>query len=117
MARILCPHACAAIKLLHGNVYSYVEECYLKSSQEKIYMNTMVPMETHDMTDVNNLSIASWVYNVFLMPPIITHPHGEALQEVCQESQSQDLGVYRCCRCHQSDHNRAKCRNPNLEVI
>ncbi|KAI9092977.1 hypothetical protein K1719_027500 [Acacia pycnantha] len=37
MSGIPCPHACAAIKGVHGNVYSYVDECPTITTQEKIY--------------------------------------------------------------------------------
>ncbi|XP_025636214.1 uncharacterized protein [Arachis hypogaea] len=57
MTGIPCPHACAAIKLLHGNIYTYIEECYLKSSQQKIYASSMILIETRDMPDVNNLTL------------------------------------------------------------
>ncbi|XP_025685673.1 uncharacterized protein [Arachis hypogaea] len=116
MTGIPCPHACAAIKLLHGNIYTYVEECYLKSSQEKIYVSSMIPIETHDMPDVNNLTLTDWENNIFLMPPTTTRPPGRPCKKG-RESQFQDVHVYKCSRCDQSGHNRSKCRNPNPEKI
>ncbi|XP_054791611.1 uncharacterized protein LOC129297283 [Prosopis cineraria] len=58
MSGIPCPHACAAIKEVHGNVYNYVKKCYLHSSQEKIYSGTMHPVETHDMPKPNALTVS-----------------------------------------------------------
>ncbi|RYR13261.1 hypothetical protein Ahy_B04g070355 [Arachis hypogaea] len=59
MIGISYSHACAATKLLHSNIYTYVEESYLKSSQEKIYVNSVISVETHDMHDVNNLTLTN----------------------------------------------------------
>ncbi|RYR14660.1 uncharacterized protein LOC110271180 [Arachis ipaensis] len=116
MTGIPCPDACAAIKLLHGNIYTYVEECYLKSSQEKIYEISMIPIETHDMSDLNNLTLTDWENNIFLMPPTTTRPPGRPYKKR-RESQFQDMRVYKCSRCDQSGHNRSKCRNLNPERI
>ncbi|XP_054816868.1 uncharacterized protein LOC129316468 [Prosopis cineraria] len=48
MSGIPCVHACAAIKLLHGNVYNFVDECYKFTAQEKIYATSVKPIATHD---------------------------------------------------------------------
>ncbi|RYR76982.1 hypothetical protein Ahy_A01g001472 [Arachis hypogaea] len=108
MTGIPCPHTCAAIKLLHGNIYTYVEECYLKSSQEKIYASSMIPIETHDMPDVNNLTLTDWENNIFLMPPTTTRPPGRPCKKR-RESQFQDVRVYKCSRCDQSGHGGKSC--------
>ncbi|KAK4255705.1 hypothetical protein QN277_008669 [Acacia crassicarpa] len=112
MTGIPCPHACAAIKNLHGNVYTYVEECYLLSSQQKIYMNTMIPVETHDMPNLNQLSLDDYRTNTFLQPPITSRPPGRPKKKR-RDSQFQHQVQYQCSRCHQSGHNRASCTNLN----
>ncbi|XP_054820422.1 uncharacterized protein LOC129319368 [Prosopis cineraria] len=76
MFSIPCPYACAAIKEVHGNVYNYFEECYLHSSQEKIYSSTMHPVKTHDMPKPNALTVSQLMKQTFLLPPRTFRPTG-----------------------------------------
>ncbi|XP_054778458.1 uncharacterized protein LOC129286534 [Prosopis cineraria] len=112
MSGIPCAHACAAIKKVHGNVYSYVEGCYNLRSQEKIYKETIIPIETNDMPRVNALTITEMMTETFLRPPTTSRPPSRP-QSVRRESQSQRKKIYHCARCGQSGHTRRTCRNPN----
>ncbi|XP_054825662.1 uncharacterized protein LOC129323092 [Prosopis cineraria] len=112
MVGILCAHACAAIKLVQGNVYSYVEECYTIRAQEKIYSSTMIPMETIDMPQLTELHYEDYEKNIFLEPPLTTRPPGQPPTKR-RESQFQNKKVYYCSRCNQAGHTKNRCRNPN----
>ncbi|XP_054778382.1 uncharacterized protein LOC129286445 [Prosopis cineraria] len=104
--------AAMTIKEVHGNVYNYVEECYLRSSQEKIYSGIMHPVETHDTPKPNTLTVSQLMNQTFLLPPRTSRPAGRP-RHVRIESQHQQKKVYHCSRCHKASHTRKRCRNPN----
>ncbi|XP_028753678.1 uncharacterized protein LOC114713242 [Neltuma alba] len=72
MLGIPCSHACAAIKTIGGNVYDYVEECYKRSSQEKIYARSMVPVVTIDMPHLNDYTFENLTAQPLLLPPDVS---------------------------------------------
>ncbi|XP_054795623.1 uncharacterized protein LOC129301080 [Prosopis cineraria] len=112
MVGIPCAHACAAIKLVQGNMYSYVEECYTIRAQEKIYSSTMIPVETIDMPQLTELHYEDYEKNTFLEPLLTTRPLGRPPTKR-RESQFQNKKVYHCSRCNQAGHTKNRCRNPN----
>ncbi|XP_054808677.1 uncharacterized protein LOC129310790 [Prosopis cineraria] len=112
MVGIPYAHACAAIKLVQGNVYSYVEECYTIRAQEKIYSSTMILIETIDMPQLNELHYEDYEKNTFLEPPLTTRAPGRPPTKR-RESQFQNKKVYHCSKCNQARHTKNRCRNPN----
>ncbi|XP_028755677.1 uncharacterized protein LOC114715038 [Neltuma alba] len=68
MLGIPCSHACAAIKTIGGNVYDYVEECYKRSSQEKIYARSMAPVVIIDMPHLNDYTFENLTAQPLLLP-------------------------------------------------
>ncbi|XP_054824805.1 uncharacterized protein LOC129322522 [Prosopis cineraria] len=76
MVGISCAHAYVAIKLVQGNMYSYVEECYTIRAEEKIYSSTMIPVETIDMPQLTKLYYEDYEKNTFLEPSLTTRPPG-----------------------------------------
>ncbi|XP_054777285.1 uncharacterized protein LOC129285571 [Prosopis cineraria] len=108
MSEIPCAHACVAIKKVYGNVYSYVEGCYNLRSQEKIYKDTTIPIETNDMPRVNALTIIEMMTKTFLKPPTTSCPSGRP-QLVRRESQSQGKKIYHYVRYGQSGHTHRTC--------
>ncbi|XP_054790840.1 uncharacterized protein LOC129296279 [Prosopis cineraria] len=74
MSGLPCPHACAAIKLSHGNIYQYVEEWYHLSCQEKIYGSNMIPIETFDIPKPDTATLTDNLSQTFLQPPLTSRP-------------------------------------------
>ena len=112
MSGLPCVHACAAIKLSHGNVFTFVDDCFKLAAQEKIYAHTMRPIATHDCPDPSNLTetqLATWE---FLEPPLTARPSGRPKRKRI-ESQFQNKQVYHCGRCHEAGHTARTCKNPN----
>ncbi|XP_054786991.1 uncharacterized protein LOC129293202 [Prosopis cineraria] len=113
MSGIPCTHACAAIKRVHDDVYAYVEECYLLSSQQKIYNSTMIPVEINDMPRLNALALNDDMPQTSLKPPMTTRPPGRPPQSTRRESQFQHKKAYHCSRCQEAGHTRKSCKNLN----
>ncbi|XP_028791057.1 uncharacterized protein LOC114746947 [Neltuma alba] len=76
MSRIPCPHACIAIKSMHGNVYDFVENYYKITSQEKIYSRCMIPVVPIDRPDPNTILMENISEQIFLFPPQTSRPAG-----------------------------------------
>ncbi|XP_028754382.1 uncharacterized protein LOC114713878 [Neltuma alba] len=112
MSGIPCAHACAAIKLAHGNVYDYVEECYKITSQQKIYNRSMIPVVTIDMPDINDYRMENILGQTFLQPPRTSRPPGRPRIKR-RESQFQNKKTYYCGTCHEAGRTRRTCKNPN----
>ncbi|KAK4284108.1 hypothetical protein QN277_000981 [Acacia crassicarpa] len=111
MSGIPCPHACAAIKKGQGDVYANVEECYLLSSQQKIYSNIMIPVEINDMPRLA-VALNDHTSQTFLKPPQNTRPPGRPgrPQSTRRESQVQHKKVYHCSICQELGHTRRTCK-------
>ncbi|XP_028799039.1 uncharacterized protein LOC114754446 [Neltuma alba] len=113
MTGIPCSHAYAAVKIVHGNIYDYVDNCYKKSSQEKIYAPSMILVVITDMPRPNDYyRIENVSEQVFLLPPITSRPPRRPKVNR-DESQFQNKRIYQCGRCHQPRHTSRNCRNPN----
>ncbi|XP_028773768.1 uncharacterized protein LOC114730821 [Neltuma alba] len=112
MSGIPCPHACTTIKLVLGNVYDYVEDCYKITTQEKIYRRSMIPVITIDMPNPNNLRMENIMGQIFLQPPQTSRPPGRP-RTTRRESQFQNTKTYHCSRCHQAGHTKKTCKNLN----
>lgn len=112
MSGIPCPHACAAIKKVHGDVYAYLEECYLVSSQQKIYSGTMIPVEINDMPRLDVCTVDDDTSQTFLKPPLIIRTPGRPSrpQSARPESQVQHEKVYHCSKCQELGHTRRTCK-------
>ncbi|XP_054801455.1 uncharacterized protein LOC129305452 [Prosopis cineraria] len=67
---------CAAIKLLHGNVYNFMDECYKFTAQEKIYASSVKPIATHDCPRLEALTMTNLLTETFLVPPMTRRPLG-----------------------------------------
>ncbi|XP_028805899.1 uncharacterized protein LOC114760781 [Neltuma alba] len=112
MSGIPCPHACAAIKLVHRSVYDYVDDCYKLSTQEKIYANSMRPIATHDCPQPDAPIVSHMLTQTFLHPLITKRPPGRPrINRI--ESQFQNKRVYHCGRCKEPGHTAKTCKNPN----
>ena len=46
-----------------------------------------------------------------VLPPITRRPPGR-LKNRRQNTDTPDIGLFRCSRCHQIGHSRTTCRNP-----
>ncbi|XP_028784192.1 uncharacterized protein LOC114740238 [Neltuma alba] len=112
MTGILCPHACATIKVVHANVYDFMEDCYKITSQEKIYGNTMIPVVTIDKPNPNDYMLENITNQVLLYPPTTSRPSGRPRIRR-RESQFQNRKIYHCGRSHEARHSKRTCRNPN----
>ncbi|XP_028763647.1 uncharacterized protein LOC114721920 [Neltuma alba] len=112
MTGIPCPHACAAIRVVHANVYDFVEDCYKITSQEKIYGNTMIPVVTIDRPNPNDYMLQNIGNQVWLYPPTTSRPSGRPRIRR-RESQFQNRKIYHCGQCHEPGHSKRTCRNPN----
>ncbi|XP_028752925.1 uncharacterized protein LOC114712539 [Neltuma alba] len=112
MSGLPCAHACAAIKLLHGSVYEFVDDCYKLSAQEKIYASSMRPIATHDCPRPEALTVTQMMTGTFLQPPITKRPSGRPKKRRI-ESQFQSKKLYHCGRCHEPGHTVKTCQNPN----
>ena len=115
LSGIPCRHACAAIKAAKGNVYTFVDECYSQAVQARIYEQTMIPVETANMPDVEHIHPELWSTYEFIQPPITSNPPGRP-QKKRRESQFSNKQQYYCSRCFQSGHNRSTCKNPNPDA-
>ncbi|KAK4273435.1 hypothetical protein QN277_021839 [Acacia crassicarpa] len=112
MSGLPCPHTCVAIKLLNGNVYTFVDDCFTLSAQEKIYAHSMRLVATHDCPYVDAPTVTQMLTETFLEPPITTRPPGRQKRKRV-ESQFQNKMVYHCGRCHEPGHSVKTCKNPN----
>ncbi|KAK4284109.1 hypothetical protein QN277_000982 [Acacia crassicarpa] len=114
MSGIPCPHACAAIKKGQGDVYANVEECYLLSSQQRIYSSTTVLVDINDMPRLNAVEMNDHMSESFLKPPMTAPtPRRPRPKSTRRESQIRDKKVYQCSKCHEPGHTRKSCKNPN----
>ena len=68
MSGIPCEHACTTIKLVHGNVYEFVDDCYKLATQQKIYANMMRPITTHDCPQPQFPTVTPEMEKAFLDP-------------------------------------------------
>ncbi|XP_028762950.1 uncharacterized protein LOC114721287 [Neltuma alba] len=112
MTVILCAHACAAIKVVHTNVYDFVKDCYKITSQEKIHGNTMILVVTIDRPNLNDYMLENITNQVLLYPPTTSRPLGRPRIRR-RESQFQNRKIYHCGQCHEARHSKRTCRNPN----
>ncbi|XP_028779945.1 uncharacterized protein LOC114736324 [Neltuma alba] len=113
MSGVPCVHACAAIKLLHSNVYEFVDDYYKLSTQEKIYASSVRPIATHDCPHPEVLTVTQMMTRTFLQLPITKRPSGRPKKRRI-ESQFQSKKLYHCGRCHELGHTVKTCQNPNL---
>lgn len=112
MSGIPCAHACAAIKLVHGNVYEFVDDCYKLATQQKIYASMMRPVATHDCPHPQSPTVTSMLTETFLKPPTTKRRPGRPKRKRI-ESQFQDKRSYHCGRCNEAGHTVKTCQNPN----
>ncbi|XP_028766534.1 uncharacterized protein LOC114724362 [Neltuma alba] len=113
MSGLPCPHACAAIKKIYGDIYAYVEDCFLLSAQKKIYAKLMIPVEIHDIPRLDSLRYEDYSSTIFLQPPVTTRrARRPRVRRI--ESQFQQKKLYHCSRCGEAGHTRKTCNNPNL---
>ncbi|XP_054781981.1 uncharacterized protein LOC129289209 [Prosopis cineraria] len=112
MSGIPCAHACAVIKLLHGNVYNFVDECYKFIAQEQIYATSVKPIATHDCPHPEALTVTNLLTETFLEPPMTRKPPGRPKSKR-RESQFQNKKVYHCGICHEIGHTSKTCKNHN----
>ncbi|XP_054785913.1 uncharacterized protein LOC129292374 [Prosopis cineraria] len=112
MSGIPCAHACAAIRLLHGNVYNFVDECYKFTAQEQIYATSVKPIATHDCPHPEALTVTNLLTETFLEPPMTRRPPGRPKSKR-KESQFQNKKVYHCRICHEIGCTSKTCKNPN----
>ncbi|KAJ8432093.1 hypothetical protein Cgig2_001174 [Carnegiea gigantea] len=116
-----CAHAMAVIDKHKLWVYDYVSDYYKWAAQGTIYMNSILPMETHDSATVEN-AIGLVVggdalddgYNRTILPPINPRPQGRPRQRRI-ESQTQGVQIRRCSKCGEGGHYRSTCRNPRSD--
>ena len=112
MTGIPCRHACCAVTAKNSNIYDYVEKCYMKETQEKIYASNMPLVPIHDMPtlsdDPNSLVVGSMS---ILHPPPDKRPPGRPRKKQQQiESQILDKRKLHCSRCHEVGHNKSTCK-------
>lgn len=111
MTGIPCRHACCAVTATNANIYDYVEKCYMKETQERIYSSSMHSLPIHDMptlSDPNSLSI-------LLHPPpgvgVDKRPPGRPRKkQQINPPQLPDKRKLHCSRCHKAGHNKSTCK-------
>lgn len=106
MTGIPCRHACCAVSAANSNIYDYVEKCYMKETQERIYASSMPPVPTHDMPALSELHRSSMV----LHPPPDKRLPGRPRKVMQMESPVQDKRKLHCSRCHKAGHNKSTCK-------
>ena len=112
MSGIPCEHACATIKLVYGNMYEFVDDCYKLATQQKIYANMMIPVATHDCPHPEFPIVTLEMEKALLDPPKTKRQPGRPKRKRI-ESQFQDRRLYHCGRCHEAGHTVKTCQNPN----
>ena len=112
-----CRHAMAVIQKEKKWVYDFVNECYKCGAQKMCYMNSVHPMETHDMAAVDETTgsviggeALDDEFNRRILPP--TNPRKRGRPESNRrESQTQGVRVKRCSKCGEPGHYKNSCRN------
>ncbi|KAK6942929.1 MULE transposase domain [Dillenia turbinata] len=109
MTGIPCQHACRVLEGANLDVYSYVEKCYYKETQEAIYAELMSILPVDDMA-LGEVPDSECGAPFDLLPPApITKrtgrpklkpvsPHVTGKRPLC------------CSLCNESGHNRATCK-------
>lgn len=102
-------------------VYDYVSACYKLPVQKACYMNSVHPMETHDMAAVDP-SAGCVVggealdndFNRRILPPVNPRKRGRPKSKR-MESQQQGVQSKRCSKCSEVGHYKNTCRNPRAD--
>ena len=116
-----CRHAMAVIKKEKKWVYDFVNVCYKSSTQTMCYMNSVHPMETHDMATVDDITgrviggeALDDEFNRRILPPINPRKRGRP-ESKRRESQTQGARLKRCSKCGEPGHYKNTCRNPRAD--
>ncbi|KAK9269075.1 hypothetical protein L1049_000843 [Liquidambar formosana] len=116
MLGIPCEHACAAIRTMGDNVYSFVDECYLLSTKQRIYNDGLKPVNTHDMPAIDSDGIVQFNVSdctlVSLKPPKTRRPAGRPREKRIESNHIKKRSLH-CSLCLEEGHNRGTCKNPN----
>jgi len=99
-------------------VYDYVSVCYKLPTQNTYYMNSIHPMETHDIASVDERSrrVVSGEalddeFNRRILPPTNPRKRGRPKSKM-RESQNQGVQSKRCSKYGEVGHYKNTCRNP-----
>ena len=117
-----CRHGMTVIRKEKKWVYDYVNVCYKSGTQRLCYMNTVHPMETHDMGSVDDRTGRVTGgdglddnFNRRILPPINPRKRSRP-KSTRRESQTQGVRTNTCSKCHEPGHKRTTCRNPRADV-
>ena len=112
-----CRHAMAVIKKEKKWVYDFVNECYKCDTQKMCYMNSVHPMETHDIATVDDTTghviggeALDDEFNRCILPPMNPRKRGWP-ESKRRESQTQGVRLKRCSKYGEPGHYKNSCRN------
>jgi len=111
----------AVIKMEKKWVYDFVNVCYKSSTQTTCYMNSVHPMETHDVATVDERTgrviggeVLDDEFNHRILPPINPRKRGRP-ESKRRESQTQGARLKRCSKCGEPGHYTNSYRNPRAD--
>ncbi|XP_010275345.1 PREDICTED: uncharacterized protein LOC104610383 isoform X5 [Nelumbo nucifera] len=124
MVGLPCIHACAALKSIQADIYSYVEKCYLKETQKAIYSECMRAVWTNEIphgTFMNGIVDDASNSGLGLLrppPPCARRLPGRPRKhmesrnkEKNMEPQNKEKRPLHCSLCKETGHNRRRCKN------
>ncbi|XP_010275271.1 PREDICTED: uncharacterized protein LOC104610383 isoform X1 [Nelumbo nucifera] len=123
MVGLPCIHACAALKSIQADIYSYVEKCYLKETQQAIYSECIHAVWTNEIPDgtsVNGIEDDASSSGLGLLRPPSPPPGLRRLRgrpkkhmepqnkEKNMEPQNKGKRPLHCSLCKEAGHNRKR---------